>query len=273
MDFNQWIQDFIQRTIEFLPQLIFGIIIFAIAVFISGPAARWVEKKAKPRIGDRSTVHLLSIIVRWAIIISGTLFALDKVNFNITRFVAGLGVAGLTVGFALQDITRNFIAGIIMLVNKPFNIGDEIEIAGKTGKVIDINTHDTTITTYDGEQVILPNINVFTSTITNFSTADSHRRTIRIRLPYTENLEHASNVFLEAINRVEGVLQQPAASVLAEGLTETGVTLNARFWINHQTNSLLATHSLVINAIKEAAEQEGITLASPVLLAQNEKTA
>jgi len=264
MNFNQWFQDFLQRSLDFLPHLIVALIVFAITVLSAGPAARWIARRAGKKITDQATIQLLSLLVRWTVLITGTLVALDQVNFNITGFVAGLGIAGLTVGFALQDITRNFIAGIILLIRKPFNIGDEVEIAGHVGSVFAISTRDTTLKSFDGDAVILPNINVFTAAITNFTTLSDHRRTIRIRLPYEEDFEKATRVFLEAINGVEGVLNDPAATVLADELADAGITLVARFWVNREKYGLLDIHSKVIKAIKETAEKEGIDLPYPI---------
>ncbi len=273
MDFNAWFQGFLQRALDFLPHLIVALIVFAVTLFTAGPAANWVARRAGKKITDQGTLQLLSILARWTVLITGTLVALDQVNFNITGFVAGLGIAGITVGFALQDITRNFIAGIILLIRKPFTIGDEVEIAGQVGSVYEINTRDTTLKSFDGDAVILPNINVFTATIINFTTLSDHRRTIRIRMPYEEDFEKATRVFLEAINNVEGVLNDPAATVLADELADAGITLVARFWVNREKNALPDVHSRVIKAIKESAEKEGIDLPYPIQLVKVERPA
>jgi small-conductance mechanosensitive channel len=89
------------------------------------------------------------------VLVLGTVVALGQVNFDVTGFVAGLGVAGVTIGFALQDIARNFVAGIILLIRQPFDIGDAVEVGDYAGSVLDITTRDTVLKTWDGEMVIL----------------------------------------------------------------------------------------------------------------------
>jgi len=264
MNISQWFQEFLQQTLDFIPHLIVGIIVLALSLWLAKPASRWVEKKAAARITDPAITQLLAKVTQWAIIITGIVVALEQVNFNVTGFVAGLGVAGLTVGFALQDITRNFVAGIILMTRKPFRIGDTVTIGSHTGTVLSINTRDTVIKTFDGEMVILPNISVFTAAIVNQSDLPYQRRTIKIGLGYSEDIARASQMFLDAINSVEGVMKDPAASVFAEQLGDSAISLAARFWVDQTTHSLLSVHSDVVRAIKEIAENEKINLPHPL---------
>ncbi|OQY35105.1 MAG: hypothetical protein B6I38_01835, partial [Anaerolineaceae bacterium 4572_5.1] len=106
---------------------------------------------------------------RWAIIIWGLFLGLQQVEFNLTGFVTGLGIVGFTIGFAFQDIAKNFMAGMLLLLQQPFDIGDSIEVAGYAGTVTDIEIRSTALRTFDGRHVIIPNAEVFTGVITNFS--------------------------------------------------------------------------------------------------------
>jgi small-conductance mechanosensitive channel len=112
--------------------------------------------------------------------------------------------------------------------------------------------------------VILPNIDVFTSAITNYSKLPHRRRTIYIGLGYEEDVSQATRVFLDAIRSVEGVLDDPPPSLLAEELGDSALTLAARFWVNQETHGLFDVHSKVVRAIKEIAEKEEIDLPYPV---------
>jgi len=199
MDFGASFQELLQQAIEFVPHLIVSLVTFAATLILSGLAAGGVRRAARAKIQDRETVQLLSRLTRWAVLILGTLIALDQVNFDVTSFVAGLGIAGFTIGFALQDIARNFVAGILLLIRQPFNIGDAVEVAGYAGSVLDITTRDTVVKTWDGEMVILPNIEVFTNSITNYSELPYRRRTVYVGLGYGEDVTRATQVFLEAI--------------------------------------------------------------------------
>jgi len=264
MNISQWFQDFITQALNFLPHLVVGIVVFAAAILLAKPASRWVEKKAAARITDPAIIQLLAKLTPWVIIITGIVVGLEQVNFNVTGFIAGLGIAGLTIGFALQDITRNFVAGIILMTRKPFKIGDAVKIGTHTGTVMNINTRDTVIKTLDGEVVIIPNISIYNSAIINQAELAQQRRTVKIGLGYAEDISRASQVFLDALNSVDGVLADPPASILAEQLGESTVTLVARFWVDQTKQSVLKVHSDVVQSIKKIAEKEHINLPHPI---------
>ena len=258
------LQELLQQGVGLLPKLITAVIVFIITLIVSGMAARWVRRFLTPKIESRETVRLLARFLRWALIVVGTLVALEQVDFDVTTFVAGLGVTGLTIGFALQDIARNFVAGIILLVRKPFAIGEAISVAGHSGSVVDVNTRDTIIRTWDGPVVILPNIDVFGGAITNYSEASRRRRTIHIGVGYGQNLKRATEVFLAATSEVPGVMADPAPMLHAEELGDSAVTFALRFWIDTTTHGLLDVHSDVVMAINTAAERDGIELPYPI---------
>jgi len=252
------------QAVEFLPRLVVALVMFAATLPLAGLAERWAQRAASIRTQNTETLRLISRLVRWTVIVLGTLASLDQVDFDVTSFVAGLGIAAFTIGFALQDIARNFVAGILLLLQQPFSIGEAVKVAGYEGQVLDINIRSTVVKTWDGEVVILPNADVYTSAITNYSGVALRRRTVKIGLGYGEDVGRALRVFRDAVSSVEGVLHDPAPTVLAEELGDSALVVAVRFWINQQTHSLLEVHSAVVIAIKEAAEREGIDLPYPV---------
>jgi small-conductance mechanosensitive channel len=264
VDFGGRFQELLENVLLFIPNLILALVLFVLTLLLSGLIARWVRRATKLRIKDTETQRLLSRLARWSVIILGTLVALEQVDFDVTGFVAGLGIAGFTIGFALQDIARNFVAGILLLVRQPFGIGDAVEVGNLAGSVLDITTRDTVLRTWDGEMVIVPNIDIFTKAIKNYSELPLRRRTVNIGLGYGEDMDRATDVFQEAIRGVEGVLDDPAPEVLAEDLGDSALMLAARFWVNQETHALFVVHSDVVQAIKEAAEREGIDLPYPI---------
>ncbi len=156
------------------------------------------------------------------------------------------------------------MAGILLLVRQPFNVGDAVEVGDYTGTVLEITTRDTVLKTWDGEMVIVPNMDVFTNAIKNYSELPLRRRTVNIGLGYDEGVDRATQVFLEVMRSVEGVQDDPAPEVLAENLGDSALMLAARFWVNQETHGLFTVHSQVVQAIKEAAEREGIDLPYPI---------
>ncbi len=264
VDLSEALQVLLTKLIEFIPQLIVALITFGATCLVAGPVARATQHAARRRIADKETVHLLSRIVRWSVLVAGTIVALSQVNFDVTGFLAGLGIAGITVGFALQDIARNFIAGVLLLARQPFRIGDVVKVAGYTGEVEDITTRDTVVRTLDGEKVILANLDVLSNPITNYAASPRRRRTIYIGLGYGQDVPHALQIFRDVVASVPGVLEEPAPGLLAEELGDSAITLAARFWVDPQTHSLLDVHSNVVLAVNAAAEREGIDLPYPI---------
>lgn len=264
MTWSETLQLLLEDFINFIPHMITAIIIFVASLLGATPISRSVEAWAKERVQDPELEELLGRLARWSVWVIGTLLALDQVNFDVTGFVAGLGVAGLTVGFALQDVARNFVAGILLLVRQPFNIGDAVQVAGFSGSVLEIKARDTVLKTWDGEMVILSNTSVFENPIINYSALPLRRRTVGIGLGYGQDVNHALGVFRETIQGVEGVLDDPEVSLLVETLGDSSLQISARFWVNQETHDLFGVHSQVVQAINRAAEDENIELPYPV---------
>jgi len=167
MDFQQALQNWFTTFLKYLPNLIAGIVIFILTLIGSGFIAKWVRRLVKVKVDNKELHQLVFRITRWVILILGTILALDQVNFDVTGFIAGLGVAGFTIGFALQDIAKNFISGLLLLYRQPFHLGDYVGISDYEGRVKEINIRDTVIETLDGELVIIPNQDVFENPILN----------------------------------------------------------------------------------------------------------
>ena len=216
------------------------------------------------KIDDREMLQLIFLITRWSLLIIGTILALDQVDFNVTGFIAGLGVAGFTVGFALQDIAKNFISGLLLLYRQPFNLGDFVKVADFVGAVKEINIRDTVIETIGGEFVIIPNKDVFEKPIINYTQSRLRRRTIFIGLRYEEDTTRATALFLKAIKGVPGVERDPCPKLRASELGNSALQLTAFFWVDQNQNDILDVHSDVVNAIKETAENNQIILPYPV---------
>ncbi|MBN1487722.1 MAG: mechanosensitive ion channel [Anaerolineae bacterium] len=263
MDFDQTFQELLTKLISFIPNLIVALITFIGSLMLAKPASRWVKQKIGKELDDPETLRLIERITRWCVIIPGTLIALDQVEFDITGFLTGLGIVGLTIGFALQDIARNFVAGVLLLIRQPFNIRDTVSVAGYEGTVLDITTRDTVIKTLDGKIVIIANTNVFSDPIINYSQNPYRRRDIKIGLGYEQDIDHAIAVFLKTIQEVAGVLDDPAPSIYAEELGDSALILSVYFWIDQRTHNIFETHSQAIIAINNAAEREGIQLPYP----------
>lgn len=264
MDFQAIFQEWLTAFLLFFPKLIAGIVIFIFSLVGAGFVAKAVQRILAKKIQSDEVLSLIKQITQWTVIIIGTIVALDQVDFNVTGFIAGLGIAGFTIGFALQDIARNFISGLILLYRQPFTIGDLVEVASHSGTVKMINIRDTEIQTLDGDLVIIPNNKVFENPIINNSASRLRRRTVSIGLGYEEDVDRAMDIFLEAIRTVDGVEAEPAPMIRAMALDDSTLTLSAFYWIDQKQNSPLAVHSDVLKAINTASHVHNINLPYPI---------
>ena len=239
--------------LQFIPSLIVALLTFVAALLLAGPAARGVRRGLARRTIEQGLLDLLVKSVRWAVIVTGLIVALEQVSFNVTGFLTGLGVAGLTIGFALQDISRNFVAGILLMVRQPFVAGDGVSVAGFAGTIVAVNTRDTVIRTWDGELTIVPNTKVFENPITNYTRSQHRMRTIKVTLNRGQDTASSMALLLEAIRGVPGVLESPAPSVWADDLNVIAITVNVRFWVDTKASDLLQVHSGAVIALEAAA--------------------
>ena len=264
MPIQDALQEWFTSFVTFLPNLISGIVIFILTIIGSGFIAKWVQKLIKKRVENIEILQLIFRVTRWSVLIVGTILALDQVDFDVTGFIAGLGIVGFTIGFALQDIAQNFISGIMLLYRQPFNIGERVIVADFTGEVKEINVRDTVIETLDGELVIIPNREVFENPIVNLTHTRIRRRTIVIGLGYEQDADRAEKLFLDTIKSTPGVETDPAPTIRADSLGDSALKLEALFWINQQEHDFLQVHSRVVKAILRTAEENNINLPYPV---------
>ena len=264
IDLQLAFEAFLTEIGKFLPRFLIGVAGFVAALIAAKWLARAAERAVASQTEDGESVILVRRIVRWSILVFGAIFAIGQISPDLTAFLAGLGIAGVAVGYGIQDIARNFVAGVLLLVRQPFGKGDAVKISEYTGKVLEINLRDTVIQTWDGKTVILANSEVFTDAITNFSTNPIRRRTIMIGLGYGQDPNRAMQVFLEAIQEIPGVLEAPAPMIHAEALGNSAIQLAARFWLDQRAHSLLDVHSDVVLALNQAAERHNIDLPYPI---------
>ena len=257
--------DILNGFMDNLESYVFAIGLFIATLFLSRLAERGVTRSMKKRVEDPETQRLLGRITFWSVLVLGTMTALNQIpGVDVTSVIAGLGIVGFTIGFALQDIARNFIAGLLILMRQPFNVGDAVEVAGHAGTVLEITVRDTIIKTWDGVMEIIPNLDVYTNPIINYSELPLRRRTILIGLGYGEDVDRAKEVFLDVIRSTEGVLEDPAPELITEEFGDATLNMAARFWVNQQTHNLFGVHSDVVEALNDVAEQEDIDMPYPI---------
>jgi small-conductance mechanosensitive channel len=234
-----------------------------VGLYLASIIRRLVRRSLERRTKNAQPITLLSQLAYWLVVILVAAISLQMVGFNLTAFLAGLGIAGITIGFALQDVSKNFIAGLLMMIQQPFEIGETIEVGGYTGKVMAIDLRATQIRTSDGRLVLIPNGDVIITPITNFSQAKSRRVEISTGVAYDSNPETVRQTALDAISGVPGILSEPASDVLFQNFGSSTLDLTIYYWINTSQTNVAAAKDAGLKAIKGAFDEKQIDMPYP----------
>lgn len=241
---NQWFDD----MLRFLPTLLFIALILLLMIIISRRTQWFVQRlsgrtKAPPEIGE-----LLGRVGRIAVLVVGTLLILGRLGLGdaVISFVAGLGIVGIVIGFALQDIVKQFAAGVLLLMLRPIRIGDEVKIGNFKGKVMEIQLRATVLKTADGDEVLIPNADVYTTPIVNESRYRVRRRVVTLKVARTIDLERVRFELQQALEKLPGVVDDPPPSVVGIEVDENVVKIELRFWVDERKNNpdALATDAI-----------------------------
>jgi small conductance mechanosensitive channel len=255
---NQFIAYFIAR----IPNLLSAVVIFILSLYLARLISNILKRVLGGRKAPEGVTHLLGQLTFWTIIVIGLITALERF-FEVTAFLAGLGIVGFTIGFALQDIMKNFASGIILLLQQPFHIGESIELAGFEGTVLAIDLRTTEIRALDGRIVILPNASVLANPIVNYTRASQRRVELSLNLSHDTDPNTARQIILEAIEAVPGFLKKPEPVIVFENLTSSALVLTVNFWIDVSKNSPAQAKDTVLLKVKSAFNQQGIEIPHP----------
>lgn len=261
----------IQVTIDgfvlMLPNIVLAIVVFAV-FYLAGRSIRSLVKRLTRKHRQARNLGLvLGRLSQGITILVGLFVALSIVipSFKAGDLVQLLGVSGVAIGFAFRDILQNFLAGILILLTEPFQIDDQIIFKNFEGTVENIQTRATTIKTYDGRRILIPNAELFTNSVTVNTAFESRRLEYDVGIGYGDDLDCAKELILEAIANVDGVLKDPFPDVLVMELAESSVNIRVRWWINPPRRvDALNSRDKVLSAIKQKLYVEnGIDLPYP----------
>ncbi len=246
-----------------LPKLLWAAVIFVTSLYVARLAGQIMRKFLERRKPDPGAVGLLSEMTRWGIIIFGTITALQQFA-DVTTFLAGLGILGFTVGFALQDMMKNFAAGLLLLLQRPFVVGDKISVNGFDGTVIDINLRATELRTFDGLLVIIPNADTLTHPVINFTRSINRRIQVVVGVDYGSDLNLAREAAMGAIHEIPGMLDDPAPMVVFDTFGESSINMTVYYWVDTTQVGLFAARDEGVKLIKHAFDKHGIRIPYPV---------
>ncbi|QFS50709.1 mechanosensitive ion channel family protein [Nostoc sphaeroides] len=260
------VQSMTNGFIALLPNIVLGLIVFILFFFIAGRIKVVVKRLTRNRRSARNLGLVLGRLAQSITILIGLFIALSIVipSFKAGDLVQLLGISGVAIGFAFRDILQNFLAGILILLTEPFQIDDQIVFKGFEGTVENIETRATTIRTYDGRRIVIPNSELFTNSVTVNTAFDNRRLEYDVGIGYGDDIDLAKQLMLDAMHSVDEVLKDPAPDVLAMELAGSTVNIRVRWWVHPPRRAdNLISRDKVITAIKKKLVANGIDLPFP----------
>lgn len=245
----------------------FGIrLVAALAIFIIGRwVARWLSRLLEKGMQKAGTDHTLIVFLRNIVYVGLLIFviiaAIGQLGVQTTSFLAVLGAAGLAVGLALQGSLANFAAGVLIIIFRPFKVGDFIEAGGIAGVVKAISIFTTTLHTPDNKVIIVPNAQVNSGTITNYSANETRRVDLVIGVSYGDDLDKVRSVIQRVLAADERVLKDPAPQIAVMALADSSVNFTVRPWA--KSADYWGLYFDLQEQIKKNFDKEGISIPFP----------
>ncbi|MBA3009258.1 MAG: mechanosensitive ion channel [Desulfobacula sp.] len=241
-------------------------IITAVLIFIIG---KWVAQKLtrlfinlleKNKV-DITLTRFLENIVYYTLLVGVLIAAAGQLGINTASFIAIVGAAGLAIGLALKDSLSNFSSGVMLILFRPFRVGDYVPAGGVSGKVMRIDLFNTTLNTPDNQRVIVPNANITNGVITNVTANDTRRVDLTIGIGYGDDIALAKRVLDRIVKADDRVLETPAPTIAVSALADSSVNFVVRPWV--KTDDYWNVYFDLTEKIKLTFDKEGIRIPFP----------
>lgn len=237
-------------------------IIFAVAIVLSRVVKAVIVRVLRRRV-DPALAGLIGRLGGYLVLIVGFVYSLEGLGVQIGPVLGALGIAGIALAFALQDILENFVAGVLLQLQRPFTYGDQVSINDHEGTVHEIDTRLVTLITPAGETIKIPSATVIKSDINNYTQQGGRRTTLDIGVAYGSDLREATAVLERAVTRTDGVRSEPPAEVLLVGFGDSSIDFAIRYWHEPSIATFWNVRSRVALEVNDALAAAGITIPFP----------
>ncbi len=244
-----------------LPQVIGALVILVVGLWLSKRIANFFGRVMERRGVDITLVNFLKGLLYYLFVLVVLIAAAGQLGFNTTSFLTILGAIGLAVGLALKDSLSNFAAGVMLILFRPFRVGDVVSAAGVTGGVQAINLFNTILHTPDNQKVIVPNSKIMGDVITNITANETRRIDLVVGISYEDDLEKAKAILWQILAQDPRILKEPAPTVAVAELADSSVNFVVRPWV--KTSDYWAVRFDLTEKIKKTFDQEGISIPYP----------
>jgi len=241
--------------------LVLALLIFYLGRMVVGFVTRGLHKVLQRQEVDKTLETFVCNLVRIALMVVVVIAAISQIGIETTSFIAIFGAAGLAVGLALQGSLSNFAAGVLIVLFRPYRVGDFIEAAGINGVVEQVQILTTILRTGDNKQVIVPNSQIMNSIITNYSAKDTRRVDMVVGVSYEDDLDKVRKTLEELVAADERILDDPACTIAVSELADSSVNFVLRPWVN--TADYWPVKFDLTEAIKKRFDHDGISFPFP----------
>ena len=247
--------------LDFAINLVTAIVIFYVGRLVVRILTRGMRKVMEAQEVDKTLITFVSNLASMVLLTFVIIAAVGALGVQTTSFIAVLGAAGLAIGLALQGSLSNFAAGVLIVLFRPYKVGDFIEAAGIAGSVEEVQILTTVLKTGDNKQVIVPNGQIMDSIITNYSANDRRRVDMTVGVSYEDNLDKVRKTLEELVSADDRILDDPACTIAVSELADSSVNFVLRPWT--ATADYWGVKSDLTEAIKKRFDEEGISFPFP----------
>ena len=260
---NEMVVGFLERIPYFVASLIVIVIFWLLSIVFK----KVVYKLLGSRSRHQNLVKVFQRVGGALIVFIGLIIAMVIAvpGFTPAKLIGALGIGSVAIGFAFKDIFQNLLSGILLLLSEPFRIGDQIVSGEYEGTVEDIKIRATTIRTYDGRQVVIPNSDLYTSALTVNTAYKQRRLQLAVGIGYADDIVEAKSVIMQALDRADSVSKQASPTIIAVNLGDSTIDLVVRWFIDdgNQANKVTSIDQVLIE-VKTALDKAGIDMPFPV---------
>jgi len=261
MNTQKWIDEGYNLIIEFGPKLIAAILIWIVGSWIVKLLLKGIRKAMQKQSYDESLQKFLFDLLSWGLKILLILVVLSTVGIETTSFAAILAAAGLAVGLALQGSLSNFAGGVLIMIFKPFKVGDLIEAQGEIGGVSEISIFTTKLTGLSNKEIIIPNGILSNGNIVNYTSLGTRRVDLVIGVSYDSDIKQTKSVLMAILQKHKLILKDPAPSVTVLELADSSVNFAVRPWC--KSEDYWTVYFEVMEEVKEQLDANGIEIPYP----------
>lgn len=243
------------RLTEWMVDLVIGLIVFGI-IYLLWLILRRLLRHALARAGvDRTASSFLEMLAKYSVLGIGAVYAMNAAGINTAALLASLGIAGLTIGFAARDALSNLISGVLIFLDRPFVIGDLVEIEDRYGRVDKITLRSTRVVTVDGKMLAVPNTEMINKTVASYTNFPHLRLDIPVTIGVDENLDRVRQILIELVTRDEEFLAEPMPRMVVTQLNDFNIAVELQVWLRNEREHIEKRFQLreqVFDALTEA---------------------